>query len=66
MTYNKTTWIDDVTLLNAENLNNIEDGIENAYKELNNKADKSQIGNIETALDAIITLQEKYMGGKNV
>ena len=32
MAYNKTTWIDDVTPLNAENLNNIEDGIENMYK----------------------------------
>lgn len=32
MAYNKTTWIDDVTPLDAEHLNNIEDGIEKIYK----------------------------------
>ena len=32
MSYNKTTWIDNVTPLNAENLNNIENGIEKMYK----------------------------------
>lgn len=31
MAYNKTTWIDDVTPLNAENLNNMEDGIEKMH-----------------------------------
>lgn len=32
MAYNKTTWIDDVTPLDAEHLNNMEDGIEKMYK----------------------------------
>lgn len=32
MAYNKTTWIDDVTPLDAAHLNNMEDGIEKMYK----------------------------------
>lgn len=32
MAYNKTTWIDDVTPLDAEHLNNMEDGIEKMHK----------------------------------
>lgn len=32
MAYNKTTWIDDVTPLDAAHLNNIEDGIEKMHK----------------------------------
>ena len=28
MAYTRTTWVNDVTALNADNMNNIEDGVE--------------------------------------
>ena len=31
LTYNKTNWVDNSTPVNAENLNNIENGISNLY-----------------------------------
>lgn len=38
--YNKTTWVNGSTALNAANLNNIETGMDNATKAINNKVDK--------------------------
>ena len=38
--YNKTTWVNGSTALNADNLNNIETGMDNATKAINNKVDK--------------------------
>ena len=38
--YNKTTWVNGSTALNAANLNNIEMGMDNATKAINNKVDK--------------------------
>ena len=34
MAYTRTNWVNDSTPLNAEHLNNIEDGIEEAFKQL--------------------------------
>lgn len=34
MQYNKTNWVDNKTLINAERMNNIEDGIDQAYQQL--------------------------------
>ena len=36
--YNKTNWVNNVTKLNADNMNHIENGIKNASDELNTKA----------------------------
>ena len=38
--YNKTTWVNGSTALNAANLNNIETGVDSATKAINNKVDK--------------------------
>ena len=38
--YVKTNWINDKTKLNADNLNHIEDGIENATNEIKNLDNK--------------------------
>ncbi len=38
--YNKTTWVNGSTALNADNLNNIEIGVGNATEAINNKVDK--------------------------
>ena len=38
--YNKTTWVNGSTALNAANLNNIEIGVDSATKAINNKVDK--------------------------
>ena len=35
VTYNKTNWVNDVTPLDANNMNNIENGIENLVNEVN-------------------------------
>ena len=35
VTYNKTNWVNDVTPLDANNMNNIENGIENLVNEFN-------------------------------
>lgn len=40
ISYNKTTWVNGTTALNADNLNNIEIGVDNATKAINNKVDK--------------------------
>lgn len=40
ISYNKTTWVNGSTALNAANLNNIEMGVDNATKAINNKVDK--------------------------
>ena len=40
ISYNKTTWVNGSTALNAANLNNIETGMDNATKAINNKVDK--------------------------
>ena len=40
ISYNKTTWVNGSTALNAANLNNIEMGVDNATKTINNKVDK--------------------------
>lgn len=40
ISYNKTTWVNGSTALNAANLNNIEMGVDNATKTVNNKVDK--------------------------
>ena len=38
ISYTKTNWVNNVTKLNAENMNHIENGIKNASEELNTKA----------------------------
>lgn len=40
ISYNKTNWVNGTTALNANNLNNIEMGVDNATKAVNNKVDK--------------------------
>ena len=40
ISYNKTTWVNGSTALNAANLNNIETGMDNATKAINDKVDK--------------------------
>ena len=40
ISYTKTTWVNGSTALNANNLNNIEIGVDNATKAVNNKVDK--------------------------
>ena len=40
ISYNKTTWVNGSTALNDANLNNIETGVDNATKAINNKVDK--------------------------
>lgn len=40
ISYTKTTWVNGTTALNADNLNNIEIGVDNATKAINNKVDK--------------------------
>lgn len=40
ISYNKTTWVNGSTALNADNLNNVEMGVDNATKAINNKVDK--------------------------
>ena len=40
ISYNKTTWVNGSTALNAANLNNIEIGVDSATKAINNKVDK--------------------------
>lgn len=38
VTYNKTKWVNEVTQLDADNMNNIENGIERLVNEVNNSA----------------------------
>ena len=40
ISYTKTVWVNGSTALNAANLNNIEIGVDNATKTINNKVDK--------------------------
>lgn len=40
ISYNKTNWVNGTTALNADNLNNIEMGVDNVTKAVNNKVDK--------------------------
>ena len=40
--YIKTVWVNNVTKLNEENMNNIENGIETIISALETKSDKSE------------------------
>ena len=53
MSYKRTNWVNNQTALNADNLNNIEDGIEENKTSLNNKVDISS--------DQTITGQKTFM-----
>lgn len=52
--YNKTNWVNEQTRLNAENMNNIENGIENISKQCNQNENK------------IETKQDKLVSGTNI
>lgn len=50
MAYLKTTWVDKVTPLSAENLNKIEDGIDQLYTV---KADKTDLDNVQSKVSQL-------------
>ena len=56
MAYEKQTFIDGETVLMAEHLNHIEDGISVVDEAL---------GDVETALDSIIAIQTALIGGES-
>ena len=43
ISYTKTNWVNNVTKLNADNMNHIENGIEALYEDLKTKLDKSNV-----------------------
>ena len=54
ISYTKTNWVNNVTKLNADNMNHIENGIEAATDEIN--ALKSDITDLQTALIGVSDL----------
>lgn len=50
--YTKTNWVNNVTKLNADNMNHIEDGIETAVTELGKKVTKEELN---SAINSAIT-----------
>ena len=52
--YTKTVWVNNVTKLNADNMNHIENGIEAATVEINTL--KSDITDLQTALIGVSDL----------
>ncbi len=58
ISYTKTVWVNNVTPLNAKNMNNIENGIETLATELENKQDKLPFASSEQA--GIVQVQNQY------
>lgn len=57
VTYNKTNWVNDVTPLDANNMNNIETGIESLVNEVN--AEVAKIAN-KADINNPLSLSEVY------
>lgn len=57
MSYKKTTWINDSTPVNADNMNKIEEGIEAAHNDISTvRQDLSKLsGNTDTSIEALET-----------
>ena len=67
ISYTKTVWVNNVTKLNADNMNHIENGIETIDIALGTKADKSYVDNAIASSAVSPTVETKTMiGGTKV
>lgn len=57
MPYVKTVWVNGETKLNADNLNNVETGVNDALKGINSKQDKMS-AITEDELNSILTMED--------
>ena len=62
MSYTKQKFVNNQTVLTAAMMNHIEDGIVENEAKIGQLSE--EIGAIDTALDAILTMQNSYIGGE--